>query len=1132
MLVCARVVGGACWHRDRRWTEFANDERCVFACAYVYDHGHARACVCVCVCYTGLRAVLEITLHQAPELLDEFMEEFLALSMAPERQVRRWSAVAAASIGSSERAVAHLPRALEHVTALLQDNAKEVQKQAAISSLALVQRSLVVLREEGEDGGGGGTTTNRRKRKKGGIDKEALWNLTHTLISRAYAMTADDSTPGTVRLHLIKLVEQAALASTAPSTAMPWLSPDQREALAAESMMAIRQILPLLSLNAVSGPVSIVLMNALTNIARSREELYVDIATAFVDLAAKVGANANEAERDGDVQVASANHTIVGAMVQLIKCSSDSTSSVRDELVALLTEFFDAGDQADAAVRHAEKMAAKDSREGSRKRDRRSEEDDMGADEEAEKRRRRDGDVGDVPGVDEGPLDPEDEEREVIVQQNKAVVTALVKRNDMRALNSFVQNMQPEILAELVIHNLQFLPSTMPPSYVDEPKSAPVKVEPGVPTPLGGAPSSGPPQHAGGVRPRDPRVGKPVPKLAPLPMSEDDKAHMRSAAQERIIQASAAGSPAAPDSESESESVHLLARLVEMAPRDDNAEAKLLEHLFQDWKERDGHRIAIALLYRRFAISITAPSAAQAKAERGNGDEDMEDGDAAGNHLLAGQFEEYSKLLMRLLSGLKENLPWNDRALQILLKEAPLVSASAVAFLGASCAGKWSTLMLSTLRDIVTSAPSVRDEALRAILEAATSSEEEARKKAVRLVANILMPMENLQQLIVDFARDALTAVTSSAESKDIGEVAETATERDTIASDDAGGQTAVDADAAGGGGAGNEARPEPMKKKKGDTSAFDLFLALCTKQHALLRELARAYAVATPQQRQVVHVQLPGLIRAVSAESEVLHKVIAAPPEGAEAFALQALHAAAEACKEGEKPIPSALVVAARSLYTHMKNDGRALIPVLSAMSPADALASLPKLVVLQQAQWKSALTKLLQIVPKEDILVGLHSLETARDGVPLKKAIEAISECLNLQQMFTSEAIAVAIEKMVAMDPLPLLFMRTLIQCVNFHPGLKTFARGILAKLVRRQVWTMSPQVWKGFVHSLKQLSPGSFEVIQQLPVEKLDDVIKSAPELVKPFSEFMSAPARRVAVSRAFLAKIGLEGVEAMS
>ncbi len=70
------------------------------------------------------------------------------------------------------------------------------------------------------------------------------------------------------------------------------------------------------------------------------------------------------------------------------------------------------------------------------------------------------------------------------------------------------------------------------------------------------------------------------------------------------------------------------------------------------------------------------------------------------------------------------------------------------------------------------------------------------------------------------------------------------------------------------------------------------------------------------------------------------------------------------------------------------------------------------------------------------------------------------------------------------------------------------------------------MSPKVWQGFLHSLKQLAPGSFEVIQQLPVDKLDDIIKSAPDLMKAFSEFMSVPSRKVAVPKEFLVKIGLE------
>ena len=414
---------------------------------------------------------------------------------------------------------------------------------------------------------------------------------------------------------------------------------------------------------------------------------------------------------------------------------------------------------------------------------------------------------------------------------------------------------------------------------------------------------------------------------------------------------------------------------------------------------------------------------------------------------------------------------------------------SAVQFLSASCEGEWSTLILSTLRDVVMSSASVRRQALRGILVGAASKDEEVRGKAVRLVANRLMPLEDLREEILAFAREALAASTRAAGAPGPDAV------RD----------------------AGVEA---------GSTAVFPLFLALCTKKQELLREMAGAYALASAQQRQVVHVNLPGLVRAMGAGSAVLESVVAAPPAGAETFSLQCLHAAVDAARQAGEEIPRGLVASAQALQAAMGGDGRAVIPVLTAMPPAEALACLPRLVTLLEAQWKAALAKLLQVAPAERVLVALHDLDASRDGVPLKKIIEAITACLSMQSVYTSEKIALAIDRIVEADPLPLLFMRTLIQCVSAHPGLASFARGILVKLVNRQVWKMSPKVWKGFLHSLKQLSPGSFEVIQQLPAEALDDVIKSAPELLKPFAEYMSAPARRVAVSHEFLVKIGLE------
>merc|ERR1711879_518532 len=98
------------------------------------------------------------------------------------------------------------------------------------------------------------------------------------------------------------------------------------------------------------------------------------------------------------------------------------------------------------------------------------------------------------------------------------------------------------------------------------------------------------------------------------------------------------------------------------------------------------------------------------------------------------------------------------------------------------------------------------------------------------------------------------------------------------------------------------------------------------------------------------------------------LQNVIASPGAGSEAFALQALHSAVDAAKQENIELPPGLIKAAQSLHSLTAFDGRALIPVLSAMTADDALGSLSKLVMLDSVHWKSALSKLLIIISPEN--------------------------------------------------------------------------------------------------------------------------------------------------------------------
>jgi symplekin len=71
-------------------------------------------------------------------------------------------------------------------------------------------------------------------------------------------------------------------------------------------------------------------------------------------------------------------------------------------------------------------------------------------------------------------------------------------------------------------------------------------------------------------------------------------------------------------------------------------------------------------------------------------------------------------------------------------------------------------------------------------------------------------------------------------------------------------------------------------------------------------------------------------------------------------------------------------------------------------------------------------------------EVLIALHGIDPHHDSVPLKKVMDACSACLQQQSVFTQQVLAKVLNQLVEQTPLPLLFMRTVIQAVGAFPTL----------------------------------------------------------------------------------------------
>jgi symplekin len=204
------------------------------------------------------------------------------------------------------------------------------------------------------------------------------------------------------------------------------------------------------------------------------------------------------------------------------------------------------------------------------------------------------------------------------------------------------------------------------------------------------------------------------------------------------------------------------------------------------------------------------------------------------------------------------------------------------------------------------------------------------------------------------------------------------------------------------------------------------LFCALCVKTHSLLPRLFDFYAKLPPILRPAVveGVAFDSLVRHVGPTCAALVDAIAAPPRGAETLVRRAVEvladtseysekeaqaAAAAALEAGEeakppppKRAPAALIAAVEALAAANGDDVTYLVPLLGSFDAKRVKSLVPKLVGSAPEIFADALNRLTASNPPRpltapEIIVALHDVDPARDGVPLKRIIDACGACFD---------------------------------------------------------------------------------------------------------------------------------------
>lgn len=233
----------------------------------------------------------------------------------------------------------------------------------------------------------------------------------------------------------------------------------------------------------------------------------------------------------------------------------------------------------------------------------------------------------------------------------------------------------------------------------------------------------------------------------------------------------------------------------------------------------------------------------------------------------------------------------------------------------------------------------------------------------------------------------------------------------------------------------------------------------------------------------------------------------------------------------ENAPPSPE-LVRRVRELYMRNSSDVRFLIPVLHGLHKQEVIAALPKFIRLSPTLVKSVFDRLLvsykgdqghsisPVTPSE-LLIALHNIDCKNDEGLMKAVIKATNLCFQEKAVYTQEVLAVVLQQLLEQTPIPMLFMRTVLQSLGICPKLINFVMTILTKLISKQVWKQ-PKVWQGFVKCCEVTKPHSFHVLLQLPPRQLESVLEMSPGIREPLVSHVHTltPHQRACVPRQLL------------
>jgi len=303
----------------------------------------------------------------------------------------------------------------------------------------------------------------------------------------------------------------------------------------------------------------------------------------------------------------------------------------------------------------------------------------------------------------------------------------------------------------------------------------------------------------------------------------------------------------------------------------------------------------------------------------------------------------------------------------------------------------------------------------------------------------------------------------------------------------------------------------EVQELKKFLTNHSQLFFALCTQKPELLSTLIALYIKCRPNVQMAVNQQMESLIKFFGNTDNPMIGLIASCPAGSELFVE---HVARILTDNGKEAPSTELYNALIVCYFREPSDGggqvRIFLPIVTHLDEDMVNKLLPALLgQLDKDHCKEAVGLVLKRTPEPVIspsrlLVSIQKFAPIETSPHIEKVIALTNYCLG-QGAYDKQTLSAVLQQLVQEDPIPVLFMRTLIQTLLVYPDLTKFAMNVLEILIfRNEIWK-NKHLWDGFIRCCHMTQPESYAVLCKLARSELQSVLQQKPELRAPLLEF---------------------------